>query len=209
MSSTSLASASTSAAWAASAPGGVGSGVYGMLAFVLMSVFIAGLMVGRSPEFLGKKLSPFDIKMTALILLIPAFLTLGGTALAVSSEVARASVSNPGPHGFSQILYAFTSAANNNGSAFGGLTAATPFYNIALGICMLIGRYAVILAVLALAGSFAAKNITPPSAGTLPTHTPLFALMLVMVVLLIGVLTYVPALALGPVAEHLMLGVAR
>ncbi len=185
--------------------GGVGSGLYGMIIYVLMATFIAGLMVGRTPEFLGKKLTPFDIKMTALALLIPACLTLGGTAIAVCLEAGRTAVSNPGAHGFSQILYAFTSAANNNGSAFAGLAAGSPFYNIALGICMLIGRYGVIFPVLALAGSFAAKNITPTSAGTLPTHTPLFATMLVMVILLLGVLTYVPALALGPIAEHLQI----
>lgn len=182
--------------------GGVGSGVYGIIIFVLMTTFVAGLMVGRTPEFLGKKLSPFDIKMTAVALLIPAFLTLGGTAIAVSTEAGRIAISNPGAHGFSQILYAFTSASNNNGSAFAGLGAATPFYNIALGICMLIGRYGVILPVLALAGSFVAKNTTPNSAGTLPTHTPLFVMMLVMVIIIIGVLTYIPALVLGPIAEH-------
>lgn len=182
--------------------GGVGGGVYGIIIFVLMTTFVAGLMVGRTPEFLGKKLSPFDIKMTAVALLIPAFLTLGGTAIAVSTEAGRIAISNPGAHGFSQILYAFTSASNNNGSAFAGLGAATPFYNIALGICMLVGRYGVILPVLALAGSFAAKNTTPNSAGTLATHTPLFVMMLVMVIIIIGVLTYIPALVLGPIAEH-------
>ncbi|MDX2074734.1 MAG: potassium-transporting ATPase subunit KdpA [Alphaproteobacteria bacterium] len=183
--------------------GGVGSGVYGMLTFVLMATFMAGLMVGRTPEFLGKKLNPFDIKMTAVILLIPAFLTLGGVSLAVVTEAGRTAITNPGSHGFSQILYAFTSASNNNGSAFAGLQAGSPFYNIALGICMLIGRYGVIIATLALAGSFASKNTTPVSAGTLPTHTPLFAVMLVMVIFVLGVLTYVPALALGPIVEHL------
>jgi K+-transporting ATPase ATPase A chain len=185
--------------------GGVGSGAYGMMMFVLLTVFIGGLMVGRTPEYLGKKLGPLEIKMASLVILIPAFLVLIGSAIAVTFEAGRAGILNSGAQGFSEILYAFTSAANNNGSAFAGLSVNTPFYNILLGICMIVGRYWVIIPVLAIAGSLAAKNITPTSAGTLPTHTPLFISMLVGVVVLLGVLTYVPALALGPIAEHLHL----
>lgn len=182
--------------------GGIGSGVYSMMLYVMMAVFIAGLMVGRTPELMGKKLTPFDMKMASTALLLPTCLALIGTAIAVSTEAGRSSVSNPSAHGFSQILYAFSSAANNNGSAYGGLNSNTPFYNIMLGLCMVLGRFGVMLPILALAGSFAAKNITPPSAGTLPTHTPLFAVMLVMVIIMIGLLSYVPAVALGPIAEH-------
>ena len=185
--------------------GGVGSGVYGMLVFVLLTVFIGGLMVGRTPEFMGKKIGIFEIKMVSLIILVPATLVLVGTALAVSFEMGRAGIASPGPHGFSEALYAFSSAANNNGSAMGGISVNTPFYNLFLGVVMLLGRYGVILPILAMAGTLAAKNSVPPSAGTLPTHTPLFVAMLVGIVLLIGVLTYIPALALGPIAEHLEL----
>ena len=185
--------------------GGVGSGAYGMLMFVLLTVFIGGLMVGRTPEYLGKKLGVFEIKMASLVILIPSALVLVGTAIAVATEAGRAGISNPGAQGFTEILYAFSSAANNNGSAFGGLTASTPFYNIALGIVMFIGRYFLIVPVLAIAGSLSVKNIVPLSAGTLPTHTPMFTSMLVGIIVLIGVLTYVPALALGPIVEHLHL----
>jgi potassium-transporting ATPase potassium-binding subunit len=185
--------------------GGVGSGMYGMLMFVLLTVFIGGLMVGRTPEYMGKKLGVFEIKMASLVLLIPAILVLLGTALAVMTEAGRAGIQNPGAQGFSEILYAYSSAANNNGSAFAGLTASSPFYNISLGIVMLLGRYLLIIPVLAIAGSLAEKNTVPFSAGTLPTHTPIFTSMLVGIIILIGVLTYVPALALGPVAEHLHL----
>lgn len=183
--------------------GGVGSGTYGMLMFVLLTVFIGGLMVGRTPEFLGKKIGAFEMKMASLAIIIPAAVVLVGTAIAVSTEAGRAGVQNPGAQGFSEILYAFSSAANNNGSAFGGLTTNTPFYNIFLGICMFIGRYFVIIPVLAIAGSVVKKNTVPLSAGTLPTHTPLFTVMLVGMVILLGVLTYIPALVLGPVAEHM------
>jgi len=183
--------------------GGVGSGIYGMIIYVVMAVFIAGLMVGRTPEFLGKKLTPFDIKMAALALLIPTFLSLLGTAIAVSTEAGRTAITNPGAHAFSQILYAFTSATNNNGSGFAGLRAASPFYDILLGICMLVGRYGIIFCAIGLAGSLAAKNITPTSAGTLPTHTPLFTIVLVMVIILLGLLNYIPVLALGPIAEYM------
>ena len=183
--------------------GGVGSGLYGMLMFVILTVFIAGLMVGRTPEYLGKKISVFEIKMASIVILIPAMIVLIGTAIAVSTEAGKAGMLNSGSQGFSEILYAFASAGNNNGSAFAGLTTNTPFYNLALGIAMFVGRYFIIIPVLAIAGSLASKNITPISAGTLPTHTPLFTSMLVGVVIMIGVLTYIPALALGPVAEHL------
>ena len=185
--------------------GGVGSGAYGMLVFVLLTVFIGGLMVGRTPEYLGKKLGPFEIKMASLVILLPSALVLVGTAAALMCEAGRAGIQNPGAQGFSEVLYAFSSAANNNGSAFAGLSANTPFYNIALGLVMFIGRYWLIVPVLAIAGSMVTKNTVPVSAGTMPTHTPMFVSMLVGVIVLIGVLTYVPSLALGPVAEQLHL----
>jgi K+-transporting ATPase ATPase A chain len=185
--------------------GGVGSGIYGMVIYIIMAVFIAGLMVGRTPEFLGKKLNAFDIKMAAIALLVPTFLTLVATAIAVSTEAGRTAISNPGAHAFSQILYAYTSATNNNGSGMGGLQASSAFYDISLGICMILGRYCIILCALGLAGSFAQKNTVPESAGTLPTHTPLFAIVLVMVIILLGLLNYIPVLALGPIAEHMQL----
>lgn len=182
--------------------GGAGSGLYGMLVFVLLTVFIAGLMVGRTPEYLGKKIQGFEIKMASIAILVPSFFVLGGTAIAVLTEAGKAGILNPGPQGFTEVLYAFTSASNNNGSAFAGLTANAPFYNTALGLAMFFGRFWVLLPVLAIAGSLASKNTVPPSAGTLPTHTPLFVAFLVGVVVMVGVLTYVPSLALGPVAEQ-------
>ncbi len=182
--------------------GGVGSGLYGMLMYVIIAVFLAGLMVGRTPEYLGKKIEAFEMKMAALVILIPSSTVLIGTAIAVSTQSGRGATANPGAHGFSEILYAFTSGANNNGSAFAGLTANGTFYSFAIGLCMLIGRFWVIVPVLAVAGSLARKKITPPSAGTLPTHTPLFVLLLVFTILLVGALTFVPALALGPIVEH-------
>ena len=185
--------------------GGVGSGLYGMLMFVLIAVFVAGLMVGRTPEYLGKKIEAFEMKMAAICILIPPALVLLGTALAVSLEAGTKGVLNPGPHGFSEILYAFSSAGNNNGSAFAGLAVNTPFYNAALGLCMLAARYWLILPALAVAGSLAAKKRVPESAGTLPTHGPIFVALLVGTVLLVGALTFVPALALGPLVEHLLL----
>lgn len=185
--------------------GGVGSGLYGLLVFVLLAVFVSGLMIGRTPEYLGKKISVFEIKMASLAILVPALLTLGGASLAVLCLKAPAGAANPGPHGFTEILYAFTSAANNNGSAMGGLNAALPFYNVALGLCMLIGRFGIILPILAIAGSLSAKASLPPTPGTLETASPLFVGILIGVIVLIGVLTYVPALALGPVAAHLSL----
>jgi potassium-transporting ATPase potassium-binding subunit len=185
--------------------GGVGSGLYGMLVFAIIAVFIAGLMVGRTPEYLGKKIEAFEMKMAALVILIPPMIVLLGTAVAVAMEAGKAGVLNHGPHGFSEILYAFSSTGNNNGSAFAGLSTNTPFYNFALGIVMLIARYWLAIPTLAIAGSLARKKNTPTSAGTLPTHTPLFVVMLVGVVLLVGALTFIPALALGPVVEHLMM----
>jgi K+-transporting ATPase ATPase A chain len=182
--------------------GGVGCGLYGMIVYVLMTVFIAGLMVGRTPEYLGKKVQSFEIKMVSIAVLVPLIATLGGAALAVLTAAGKAGPLNGGAQGFSEILYAFSSAGNNNGSAFAGLTANTPFYNVALGLAMLFSRFWCMLPVLAIAGSLAAKKATPPSAGTLPTHTPLFVGLLAGVVVLVGVLTYVPALALGPIAEH-------
>lgn len=185
--------------------GGVGSGLYGLVIFAILAVFIAGLMVGRTPEYLGKKIEAYEMKMASLVVLIPPMVVLGGTAIAVSLDVGRASVTNPGPHGFSQILYALSSAGNNNGSAFGGFGANTPFYNCLLGFAMLISRYWLIVPVLAIAGSLAKKKYTPASAGTLPTHTPLFIVLVAGMVLLVGALTFVPALALGPIIEHLQL----
>ncbi len=189
--------------------GGVGSGLYGLVIFAILAVLIAGLMVGRTPEYLGKKIEAYEMKMASLVILIPPMVVLGGTAIAVSLDVGRASVTNPGPHGFSQILYALSSAGNNNGSAFGGFGANTPFYNCLLGAAMLISRYWLIVPVLAIAGSLAKKKYTPPSAGTLPTHTPLFIVLVAGMVLLVGALTFVPALALGPVIEHLQLTATR
>ena len=185
--------------------GGVGSGLYGMLMFAIVTVFIAGLMVGRTPEYLGKKIEAYEIKMASLVLLIPCFVVLLGTAIASVVPEAAASVGNPGPHGFSEILYAFSSAGNNNGSAFGGLSANNPFYNLSLGVAMWISRYWLIIPVLAIAGSLAAKRTVAVTSGTLPTHGPLFVAMLVGVVLLVGALTFVPALALGPIVEHLQM----
>lgn len=183
--------------------GGVGSGLYGMLAFAILGVFIAGLMIGRTPEYLGKKIEAYDMKMVSIVILATPLLVLGGTALAVSVTAGQAGVLNPGIHGFSEILYGLSSAANNNGSAFAGLSANTPFYNVLLGIAMWFGRFAVIIAVLAMAGSLAAKRRLPAGPGSMPTTGPLFVVLLIGAVLLVGALTYVPALALGPVAEHL------
>jgi K+-transporting ATPase ATPase A chain len=189
--------------------GGVGSGLYGMLVFAIIAVFIAGLMVGRTPEYLGKKIESYEMKMASLVILIPPFVVLIGTAVAVAIEPGTSSISNPGAHGFSQALYAFSSAGNNNGSAFAGLSANTPFYNTALGIAMWLSRFWLVVPVLAIAGSLAAKKIVPPSSGNLPTHTPLFVGLLIDTVLLVGALTFVPALALAPIVEHLiMIGAA-
>jgi K+-transporting ATPase ATPase A chain len=186
--------------------GGVGSGLYGMLVFAIIAVFIAGLMVGRTPEYLGKKLEAFEMKMASLVILIPPFFSLVGTAIAVSVAAGRAGTANPGAHGFSEILYAFSSASNNNGSAFAGLSADTAFYNTLLGIVMWTSRYWVIVPVLAIAGSLAAKKHVPAGAGTLPTHTPLFVVLLAATVLIVGALAFFPALALGPIVEELQFG---
>ncbi|MEI2780980.1 MAG: potassium-transporting ATPase subunit KdpA [Candidatus Competibacter sp.] len=185
--------------------GGVGSGLYGMLVFAIMAVFIAGLMIGRTPEYLGKKIEAYEMKMTAIAILVTPLLVLGGTAIAVMTVSGRAGIFNPGAHGFSEVLYAFTSAGNNNGSAFAGLGANTPFYNVLLAVAMWFGRLAVIVPVLAMAGSLAAKKRIATTSGTLPTHGPLFVTLLIGTVLLVGLLNYVPALALGPVVEHFML----
>jgi K+-transporting ATPase ATPase A chain len=185
--------------------GGVGSGLYGMLIFAILAVFVAGLMVGRTPEYLGKKIEAAEMKMAALVILIPPAVALIGTAIAVVAPAGSSSILNPGPHGFSEVLYAFSSAGNNNGSAFAGLNANTPFYNLALGIAMLISRYWLVIPTLAIAGSLAGKKIAPAGAGTLPTHNALFVAMLIAVVILVGALTFIPALALGPIAEQLLM----
>jgi K+-transporting ATPase ATPase A chain len=183
--------------------GGVGSGLYGMFFYVLIAVFVAGLMVGRTPEYLGKKIEAYEMKMASLVILIPCVIVLLGTAFAVVSPLGRATIFNPGVHGFSEALYAFSSAGNNNGSAFAGISANIPFYNTALGLVMLLGRFVPIVIVLALAGSFAQQQPVPVTKGTLPTHKALFVTMLVGVVLIVTGLTYFPALTLGPLAEGL------
>ncbi|MGD0574585.1 MAG: potassium-transporting ATPase subunit KdpA, partial [Anaerolineales bacterium] len=185
--------------------GGVGSGLFGMLAFVVVGVFVAGLMVGRTPEYLGKKIEAYEMKMASLMVLTPVLVVLIGTAVAVADPAGRAGVFNPGPHGFSEVLYAFSSTANNNGSAFAGLGANTPFYNIATGFAMLLGRYWLKLFALAMAGSLVRKKKVPVSAGTLPTHTPLFVIWLVGVIVVVAALSFIPALALGPIVEHLLI----
>lgn len=185
--------------------GGVGSGLYGMMLFVLLAVFIAGLMIGRSPEYLGKKIDTKEIKMTALAILVTPTLVLIGSALAIATDAGRAGILNPGPHGFSEVLYALSSAANNNGSAFAGLSANTPFYNLLLAFAMFVGRFGIILPVLAIAGSLVAKKAQPAGTGTLPSHGALFIGLLTGTVLLVAALTFVPVLAIGPVAEHLQL----
>jgi K+-transporting ATPase ATPase A chain len=185
--------------------GGVGSGLYGMLAFVIVAVFVAGLMVGRTPEYLGKKIEAFEMKMASLMLLIPILLAKVGTAVAVAVPAGTTTIFNPGPHGFSEVLYAFSSAANNNGSAFAGIGVNTPFYNTALGICMFFARYWLLIPALAIAGSLARKKKVPAGAGTLPTHTPLFIVWLVGVIIIVGALSFIPALSLGPIVEHLIM----
>jgi K+-transporting ATPase ATPase A chain len=185
--------------------GGVGSGLYGLLAFAIIAVFVAGLMVGRTPEYLGKKIEAYEMKMAALIILIPVLVVLSGTAVAVLSQSGRATIYNPGAHGFSEVLYAFSSAGNNNGSAFAGLGANTPFYNTALGLAMLFARYWLAIPTLAIAGSLAGKKVVPAGAGTLPTHGPLFIGWLIAVIVIVGALSFIPALALGPIVEHLLM----
>jgi K+-transporting ATPase ATPase A chain len=183
--------------------GGVGSGLYGMLLFVFVAVFIAGLMVGRTPEYLGKKIEAFDMKMASIGILVPTVLILVGTAIACVTEAGRATLNNPGAHGYSEILYSMSSTAGNNGSAFAGITVSTPFYATIHGVIMLISRFFIIAAVLAIAGNLAKKKIVPPSAGTMPTHTPLFVTLVVGTIVLVGALSFIPALAFGPIVEHL------
>jgi K+-transporting ATPase ATPase A chain len=185
--------------------GGVGTGLYSMLIFAIVGVFIAGLMIGRTPEYLGKKIEAFEIKMSSIAILVMPFIVLTGTAVAVTVAAGKAGVANPGAHGFSEILYAFSSAGNNNGSAFAGISANTPFYNIALGLTMWLGRYWPIVAVLAIAGSLAAKKRVPVTVGTMITYGPTFVILIIGSVLLVGALTFVPALALGPIVEHLII----
>jgi K+-transporting ATPase ATPase A chain len=185
--------------------GGVGSGLYGMLAFVIIAVFVAGLMIGRTPEYLGKKIEAFEMKMASLMVLIPVLMVLLGTAIAVMTQAGISAVFNPGAHGFSEILYAFSSTANNNGSAFAGLGSNT-FYNISESIAMFIGRYGLAIPALAVAGSLVQKKRIPETSGTLPTHTPLFVFWLIAVVIIVGALSFLPALSLGPIAEHLLSG---
>jgi K+-transporting ATPase ATPase A chain len=189
--------------------GGVGSGLYGMLAFVIIAVFIAGLMVGRTPEYLGKKIESFEMKMSALVILIPIIIVLVGTAAALALPAGRAAIFNQGAQGFSEVLYAFSSAGNNNGSAFAGLSANNPFYNTMLGLAMLAARYALIVPVLAMAGSLAAKKQIPASAGTLPTNTPLFVIWLITVIIIVGALSFFPALSLGPIIQQILTGTGR
>ena len=188
--------------------GGVGTGLYSMLIFAIVGVFIAGLMIGRTPEYLGKKIEAFEMKMSSIAILVMPFIVLTGTAVAVSVDAGRAGVANPGAHGFTEILYAFSSAGNNNGSAFAGISADTRFYNVALALVMWLGRFWPIVAVLAVAGSLAAKKRIPVSDGTMPTHGPTFVVLLIGTVLLVGALTFLPALALGPIVEHAMLWAA-
>jgi K+-transporting ATPase ATPase A chain len=189
--------------------GGVGSGLYGMLIFAIIAVFVAGLMIGRTPEYLGKKIESFEMKMAAVTILVTPLVVLVGTAIAVLVDPGKAGIANPGAHGFSEILYAFSSAGNNNGSAFAGISANTPFYNTALGIAMFLARFWLAVPALAIAGALAAKKNIPPGLGTLPTHTPLFVVLLASVVVVVGALTFVPALALGPIVEHLAMIAAK
>jgi K+-transporting ATPase ATPase A chain len=185
--------------------GGTGSGLYGMLVFAIVAVFIAGLMVGRTPEYLGKKIEIFEMKMASMVVLVPVLIVLIGTAVAVAMAAGQAGVSNPGPHGFSEILYCYSSTANNNGSAFAGLSCNTPFYNFSTGLVMLCGRFLFKIPVLAIAGALASKKLIPVSAGTLATHGPLFVVLLISVVAVVGALSFIPALSLGPIVEHLMM----
>jgi K+-transporting ATPase ATPase A chain len=185
--------------------GGVGSGLYGMIVFAIIAVFIAGLMVGRTPEYLGKKIEPYEMKMASLLILIMPIVVLGFTAIAVVTEAGTSCRLNPGAHGFTEILYAYSSQGNNNGSAFAGLNANTFFYNTTGGLAMLISRFWLAVPTLALAGALARKKVVPAGPGTLATHTPLFVALLIGVVILVGALTFVPALALGPIIEHLLL----
>jgi K+-transporting ATPase ATPase A chain len=185
--------------------GGIGSGLSGMVVLVLIAVFISGLMVGRTPEYLGKKLEPYEIKMASVAILVMPISTLVATALVLMTEAGRDAISNPGPHGFTEVLYAFTSMANNNGSAFGGLNANSFIYNVSGALVMMLGRFWTTIPILALAGSFAAKRVVHVSEGALQTHTPLFAVWLMIVTFVVSVMTFFPALALGPIVEHLLM----
>jgi len=189
--------------------GGVGAGMYGMLIYVVLAVFIAGLMVGRTPEYLGKKIEAYDVKMAMLVVLVFPLVILTFTAISSIHGFGTSGISNPGPHGLTQILYAFTSGAGNNGSAFGGLTVNTPWYDVTMGITMLVGRFIMIIPMLAIAGNLANKRYVPPSLGTFPVTTPLFTVLLIGVILIVGALTFFPALSLGPILEHLLLGVGK
>jgi K+-transporting ATPase ATPase A chain len=185
--------------------GGVGAGLYGMMMFIILTVFIVGLMVGRTPEYLGKKIEAREMKMAMLAIIIPAVAVLIGSAISISSGTGVASISNPGPHGLSQVMYAYASSAGNNGSAFAGLGTNTLFYNVMLGFTMLIGRFGVIIPVLAIAGSLVEKKVSPPGPGTFATTGVLFVVLLASVVLLVGALTFLPVLSLGPILEHLLM----
>jgi potassium-transporting ATPase potassium-binding subunit len=189
--------------------GGVGAGLYGMLIYIVLAVFIAGLMVGRTPEYLGKKIEAYDVKMAMLVSLVFPLVILTLTGISMVENFGTIGISNPGPHGLSQILYAFTSAAGNNGSAFGGLTINTAWYDTAIGFTMLIGRFLMIIPMLAIAGNLAQKKYVPPSLGTFPVTTPLFSMLLISVILILGALTFFPALSLGPILEHLLLHVGK
>jgi len=189
--------------------GGVGAGLYGMLVFVILAVFIAGLMVGRTPEYLGKKIESFDVKMAVLAILITSLTILIFSAISVVSRFGTAAITNPGAHGLSQILYAYTSAVGNNGSAFGGLSTNTHWYNSSLGVAMLLGRFFMIIPILAIAGNLAAKKHVPESLGTFPVTGPLFTLLLISVILIVGALTFFPALSLGPILEHLLMNAGK
>jgi K+-transporting ATPase ATPase A chain len=189
--------------------GGVGSGMYGMLTYVVLAVFIAGLMVGRTPEYLGKKIESYDVKMAMLVVLVFPLVILSFSAISMVKPFGASSISNPGPHGLSQILYAFTSGAGNNGSAFAGLTVNTPWYDTTIAIAMLMGRFFMIIPMLAIAGNLAQKKYVPPSLGTFPVTTPLFTILLIGVILIVGALTFFPALSLGPLLEHLLMAAGR
>jgi len=189
--------------------GGVGAGMYGMLIYIVLAVFIAGLMVGRTPEYLGKKIEAYDVKMAMLVALVFPLVILIFTAISSVNGFGTSSISNPGPHGFSQMLYAFVSGAANNGSAFGGLSATTPWYDTTIAFDMLLGRFFMIIPMLAIAGNLAQKKYVPPSLGTFPVTTPLFTVLLIGVILIVGALTFFPALSLGPILEHLLMGAGK
>jgi len=189
--------------------GGVGAGMYGMLIYIVLAVFIAGLMVGRTPEYLGKKIEAYDVKMAMLVVLVFPLVILAFTAISSVNGFGTSSILNPGPHGLSEILYAFTSGAGNNGSAFGGLTANTLWYDVTIGLTMLAGRFLMIIPMLAIAGNLAGKKYVPPSLGTFPVTTPLFTVLLIGVILIVGALTFFPALSLGPILEHLLMGAGK